>query len=252
VVARTIEAGLRGHTRRLSWSAGLFRAQNSHDILFVTSEQTGFGYFSNFNRTRRQGIELNVSHRQSRVTFGGGYTLLSATFQSEESLNGTGNSSNDEGPGLEGNIDVRPGDRLPLMPRHVLKVYADIQATRALSLDVDVIASSGVLARGNENGQHQPDGVYYLGPGHTDAYAVVNLGLRYQLRRSIQLFGQVDNVLNTHYTTAAQLGETGFTAQGTFLARPFPATQGEFPLQQSTFFAPGAPTTAWGGIRVTF
>jgi hypothetical protein len=39
----------------LRWSAGWFRGENYNDLLFVASEQTGFGYFTNFGKTRRQG-----------------------------------------------------------------------------------------------------------------------------------------------------------------------------------------------------
>jgi outer membrane receptor protein involved in Fe transport len=252
VVARTVEAGVRGRRAGVTWHAGWYRAENTNDILFVASDQTGFGYFSNFGRTRRQGVEAAMRVQRGRVTAGAGYTWLEATFQSEERVNGTGNSTNDEGAGLEGAIDIAPGDRMPLVPRHTFKAYADVQVTRALSVDLDLTAASGVIARGNENDAHQPDGLYYLGPGRTDPYAVVNVGARYQLRPWLQLFGQVNNLFDTEYATAAQLGTTGFTAAGTFLARPFPATNGEFPQVGSTFFAPGAPLTAWGGLRVTF
>ena len=80
----------------------------------------------------------------------------------------------------------------------------------------------------------------------------MNLGGRYQLQKHVELFAQVNNLLNHRYYTAAQLGATGFTAQGTFLARPFPAVGGEFPLINATFFAPGAPIGAWAGIRIGF
>jgi outer membrane receptor protein involved in Fe transport len=81
---------------------------------------------------------------------------------------------------------------------------------------------------------------------------VANLGGRYQLHRRVQLFVQANNLLNRRYYTAAQLGSTGFTAAGNYVARPFPAIGGAFPVQQTTFFAPGAPRGAWGGIRFTF
>ena len=59
VVTRTFEAGARGRLRsNLRWNAGWFRAGNRNDILFVSSEQTGFGYFKNFGKTLRQGFEL--------------------------------------------------------------------------------------------------------------------------------------------------------------------------------------------------
>ena len=60
VVTRTVEGGDARHARRLAWYAGVFRAENRDDILFVTSEQTGFGYFRNFGKTRRQGLELGA------------------------------------------------------------------------------------------------------------------------------------------------------------------------------------------------
>jgi hypothetical protein len=68
----------------------------------------------------------------------------------------------------------------------------------------------------------------------------------------VEFFVQVNNLLNHRYYTAAQLGGTGLTAQGTFQARPFPAVGGEFPLVNSTFLAPGASIGAWAGIRVGF
>ena len=112
VVTRTVEAGVRGTRGRIGWNAGFFHADNADDILFVASDQTGFGYFKNFGRTRRQGIELGVNARGKRFTAGSGYTWLDATFQSEETVDGTANSTNDAGNGLEGTIEIRAGDRM--------------------------------------------------------------------------------------------------------------------------------------------
>jgi outer membrane receptor protein involved in Fe transport len=134
----------------------------------------------------------------------------------------------------------------------MLKSYADIRATKKLNVDLSLIAISSSLARGNENNLHQADGVYYLGPGRTGGYSVIDLGGRYELQKHVELFAQINNLLNHRYYTAAQLGATGITPQGSFLARPFPAVNGEFPLVNSTFLAPGAPIAAWGGIRVSF
>ena len=63
---------------------------------------------------------------------------------------------------------------------------------------------------------------------------------------------EINNLFDRQYYTAAQLGPTGFTDTGNFIARPFPVVNGEFPVQQATFFAPGAPAGAWGGIRLRF
>ncbi len=256
VVTRTWEYGARGVYRRVNWSAGVFRSDNHDDILFVLSGQTGFGYFKNFGETRRQGLELGAHRQIAGAVVGVGYTFLAATYESEETVNGQGNSTNDAAlrgePGLEGSIAIVPGDRIPLVPRHMFKAYADVPLGSKLSVDVDLLAVSGSFARGNENNRHEPDGTYYLGSGWVPGYAVVNLGGAYRMRSWLQLVAQITNLLDRKYYTAGQLGPFGFTASGAFIARPLPAINGEFPIRQATFYAPGAPMRAWLGTRVRF
>ena len=258
VVTKTFEAGVRGgeDNRAVNWSLGWYRANNRNDLLFVSSPQTGNGYFKNFGQTLRQGVEAHLSGRIQRITLGGNYTFVSATYQSPETVDGSSNSTNDSAlggvPGMDGLIQIQPGDRIPLIPRHLLKLFADLQATKKLSVDLDFSAVSTSYARGNENNLSKPDGLYYLGPGTSPGYGVVNMGTRYQLQKRVQLFAQINNLLDHHYFTAAQLGPTGFTDQGTFIARPLPAVNGNFPIVHATFYAPGAPIGAWGGIRVNF
>jgi len=256
VVTRTVEGGARGTYAGFSWNAGVFRAQNQDDILFVLSDQTGYGYFRNFGETKRQGAELGLRRQLGRVSAGVGYTWLRATFESEEFVNGEGNSSNDAAedgePGLDGSIEIEPGNRLPLVPEHMLKVFADLRLAARLDVDVNVIATSGSYARGNENNAHEPDGEYYLGEGAVDGYAIVNIGARYGLTSRIQVIGQVNNLFDRSYATGAQLGPAAFTSAGIFAARPLPAINGEFPVPQTTFLAPGAPRRAWVGVRLRF
>ena len=255
VVTRTWEGGARGGNGRVNWNAGVFRGTNANDLLFVAATQSGFGYFRNFGETRRQGIELGASVHAGRATAGAGYSLTDATYQSDDTVDGSSNSANDAAAagrrGLAGSIAIHAGDRIPLVPRHTLKMYADVQAAARLSLDLDVISASNSLARGNENGAHQPDGTSYLGPGSSPGYAVVGAGARYVLTRRLQLVARVNNVFNRQYYSAAQLGPAGFTGAGLFAARPLPAIGEEFPVVRSTFYAPGAPTTFWVGARVT-
>jgi outer membrane receptor protein involved in Fe transport len=253
VVTRTLEAGIRGEYESVaSWRAGWFWSENHNDILFVASTQTGFGYFKNFGQTRRQGAEANVKGRVKRISLGAGYTFLQATYQSAETVDGSSNSSLTGTPGLDGTIQIRPGDRIPLIPQHMVKAFSALQATKKLWVDLDFVAASRSYARGNENNLSQPDGKYYLGPGTSPGYGVVNLGARYQVHTKVQLFVQINNLLDHRYYTGAQLGPTGFTDQGTFIARPLPAVNGEFPVVHATFYSPGAPAGAWGGIRLKF
>lgn len=259
VVSKTWEAGYRGQIEgKARFSAGWFRAENRNDIMFVSSPQTGFGYFKNFGQTRRQGLEIDVdTDLVKRVNLGFNYTLLDATYQSVEDVNGSANSTNVAAlagrRGVESYIEVKPGDQIPLTPRHMGKAFADVQITKKFNATLTMMAFSSSYARGNENNLHRPDGNIYLGPGKSPGYAVFNLGGRYQLNKHLQLFAQMNNVFDRRYYTAAQLGPTGFTDQGNFIARPLPAnTDGSFPVRQATFYAPGAPRITWGGVRIQF
>ena len=258
VVTRTFEAGFRGTlTKELQWSAGVFRAENKNDILFVADDQSGFGYFKNFGKTRRQGFELGLNGKQGNLSFAANYTWLDATYQSKETVNGGGNSSNQsalEGePGEEGNIQIAPGDRIPLIPRHMLKLSADYAATSALTIHASVVAISGVIARGNENNAHQPDGNIYVGDGKTKGYAVFNLGAKYRATPKLQFTAQINNLFDTRYTTGAQLGANGFDANGNFAARPASsASDANYPVKRSTFYAPGAPRLYVIGLKYAF
>lgn len=253
VVTKTWEAGVRGQQGTLRWRAGVFRATNNDDILFVSSSASGFGYFKNFGQTRRQGLELGVSDRVSQFTWSANYTYLDATFRSAETVDGSSNSSNDAAasgaPGEEGSIQVRSGDRIPLVPRHVFKLTGDWRLSPQWSVGASMLAISGSIARGNENGQHRPDGTYYLGEGRSAGYAVFNLGTTFEPSEKVAWTLQVNNLFDKRYATAAQLGATGFNAAGGFQARPFAPNND--PLVNSTFYAPGASRTFWLGVKVT-
>jgi len=259
VVTTTFEAGLRGLVgHELAWNAGVFRSDNRDDLLFVAADSSGFGYFKNFGKTRRQGIELGLHARPaSGWTLGGNFTLLDATYRSAETVGGTGNSSNSAAaaglPGTEGNIAIRAGDRIPMLPRRVLKLYADWEPNAQWRVGLDMTASSGAALRGNENGRHVPDGVFYTGPGRSAGYAVLNLGVDYKPSPGVKLFFQVTNLLNRKYTTGGQLGSNGFAANGSYVARALPQNaNGDSPVRGASFFSPGAPRAAWIGLRYSF
>ncbi len=258
VTTRTLELGLRGAGgSALQWNAGVFSAENENDILFVADNQAGFGYFKNFGKTRRQGLELGLSAKTGKLTWGAQYTWLDATYASRETVNGSSNSANStaiaDTPGLGGTIDIRPGDRIPLVPDQMLKLFADYAATSYITFGASMVAVSGALARGNENGAHQPDGRFYQGEGKAAGYAVFNLSGNFRVTPQLQWVAQISNVFDTRYNTAAQLGANGFDANGNFQARPFGGSAaGGFPLQHSTFYAPGAPRAMSLALKYTF
>lgn len=255
VAARTAEGGVQGAIGAVHWRVGGFRTDSHQDILFVTDSASGYGYFKNFGRTRRQGIDVDLTGTIGPVRLSGHYTYLDATYRSAETVDGSGNNSNDgPAPGFAGNIAIASGDRIPLIPRNVFKAGLGWDPVRWLSLDADMVAVSALYARGNENNADRPDGVYYLGSGRTRPYAVVNFGGEIRPRKRLTLYAQVNNVFDKDYATAAQIAATGFDGAGAFVARPFaaPVIGGERPSLSSTFYAPGAPRSLQIGARLRF
>jgi outer membrane receptor protein involved in Fe transport len=252
VLTQSWEAGVRGKWGAAGrWSAGMFHADNRDDILFVSNSATGYGYFRNFGKTLRKGIEMSLESTGTAWSWGAHLTLQSATFRSPETLNGASNSSNDAAsPGLEGNIAVQPGHHIPQIPSRIFKAWLGYRHDARWSGSLTLNAIGGSYARGNENNQHQADGVYHLGGGRNPGYATLDLATRYAATQRTSVLMNVKNLFNRRYTTSAQLGANAFTADGRFVARPFAAVAGEYPLVHSTFYAPGAPRSVWLGLRI--
>ncbi len=266
VVTDTWEVGLRGKPEisflpNLTWNAGAFRAENHNDILFVSSVELGTGYFQNFAKTRREGFDADLSGRLGRVTWGLDYTYLEATYQSNAVLDGSANNTSDSAlsgyPGLDGNIYVHPGNRIPLIPKQTGKAFASFQATKRLVFDLNEVIASSSYARGNENNAYKADGVYYLGSGVVAGYGITNFLAHYDLTKHLQLRLQIENLFDKHYYTVGQLANTGLNAQGAVVTRPFPVygagpDAGNYPAQSAAFLSPGAPRRVWVELRLRF
>ncbi len=260
VVSKTVEVGVRsGDTGTLHWSADYFFGQNFNDLLFVASEQTGFGYFLNFGKTRRDGVELELAKDWKKYSLSGNYSFLNATYQSAQTIDGGSNSANDSAldgmPGIDDDIHIVSGDFIPQVPRNIFKLYGEFRPSPKLTAEIGLLTVGSSFARGNENNLDQPDGVFYLGSGKSAGYAIPNLGVRYQITSRVQLLIQANNLLDKHYSTGAQLGTTPFDDNDRFAARPFGTPygtgDGEIPIRSSSFQAPGAPFNLYGGLKVT-
>lgn len=189
VVTKTWEAGLRGNVgANMKWNAGVFRSSNENDIMFVSAGSTSSGYFKNFGETRRQGFEGGLSGKVEKLSFGANYTYLDATYQTEEMFGGNFNSSAEvtevdrmSTSGITTSttsaitstsntnlliptarqIEVEKGDRIPLIPRNILKVFATYEFNDKWSVGGDAIFMGGQYARGNENNKHKSGTVNY-------------------------------------------------------------------------------------------
>ena len=244
VITKTWEAGLRGAwSQHTQWTAGVFHAQSTDDILFVAApDASSFGYFKNFGKTQRQGLELGLNSQQGAFKFATHYTWLQATYQSSEVLGGDSNSTNNN----DGNIAIQPGNTIPLTPKHILKLHADYAWSPAWSTGLGMTAFGGMYARGNENNQHQPDGDEHLGSGRTAGYAVFNANARYASSKNTQWMLNVMNLFDRRYSTAGQLGPAAFSGNG----QQFVSSSTR--EQHSMSVAPGAPRSVWLSMRHSF
>ncbi|PKO45959.1 MAG: TonB-dependent receptor [Betaproteobacteria bacterium HGW-Betaproteobacteria-4] len=257
VVARTLEAGLRGKLAgETNWNAGVFRTMSSDDILFVGTS-TSAGYFTNYGKTLRQGLELGLNGSHRRLDWYANYSWLQATFRSDACILAENNSTRGTaaectGAGQDDEILVKKGNRIPGLPTHSLKLGLAWRATDWLRLGGDVQAFSSQTVRGNENNQHQ-SGTYtdalgstrtFDGPGKIPGYAILNLNAEARLGGGWQLFAKVNNVFDKHYATAGALAENPFVG-GSLQLDPDD-------WRRETFVAPGAPRSAWLGVRYVF
>jgi len=250
VVARTLEAGLRGKVAGdINWNAGVYRTMSTDDILFVGTSHSA-GYFTNYGKTQRQGVELGLNGSQHRVDWQINYSYLQATFRSDACLLAANNSTAGTSAACPASdeIQVSKGDQIPGMPNHSLKLGLSWRALDWLRVGGNVQAFSSQYARGNENNQHQAGtvgGETFLGDGKIPGYAILNLNAEASLGGGWQVFAKINNVFDKHYATAAALAVNPFDGAGSFQNNS--AAWGH-----ETFVAPGAPRSAWAGVRYSF
>jgi outer membrane cobalamin receptor len=247
VVARTFEIGLRGNLadQRLRWSADAFRTVNTDDIQFIATT-TNSGYFANVGDTRRQGMDLALGGSEGKLHWNLSYSLVQATFQSDFVVSAESNSTAD----ANGNILVRAGDRIPLIPRDTGKLTVDYQFTPKLDVGAGVVVTSGSYLHGDENNANQAgatngEGRYIMGSGRIGGYTVMNLQGTYHFSPRFDVFARCANLLNREYGTAGFLTTNTFNPNGTY--RFDPAT-----WTNENAVSPGAPFAVWAGIRLTY
>ena len=141
-------------------------------------------------------------------------------------------SENNPFADANGNIQVSAGNRLPGIPRHLLKLGVDYQVTKAWSVGVSGIVSSGRPLFGDEAN---------LTP-NTGAYGVLNVHTAYQVTSNVQLFGLVENAFNARYETFGTFSPVG---SDTPILQVPNATD-------TRSLSPAPPIAGYGGLRVTF
>src|SRR5215204_2021327 len=233
VVSRTVEAGFRGtkelNIGTLGWKVGAFRATNADDILAIpVPELQGFGYFQNVGRTRRQGIEAQVNLTTKTLQLYASYTLVDARFLNALQL-GSHSPFADE----SGNVQILPGNRIPAIPRNRVKLGIDYSITDAFKVGGDALFVGSQYFVGDESNQTP----------RLPGYSVFNLHASYQINKTFQIYGRVDNILDNRYAT-----------YGTFFARDDVPNfaNGGAPFTDPRSVSPAQPRAIYAGLKATF
>jgi outer membrane receptor protein involved in Fe transport len=239
VVSRTLELGSRGRLgEHLGWNAAVFRTTLSNDIQFISSGggATSAGYFLNIGRTRRQGLEVGLIGKLGATQLNAHYSLIGARFETPLLLNSPSNSS---ATSLQcascTEIRVERGDRIPGVPRQILKLGLEIEPTRTVAMGLGLIAQSSFYARGDENNRDAN--------GPLPGYAVVNLDARWRIASGWELQAQVNNLFDRRYATFGTLGQNVFTGPGNTFD-PSGAT-----WRNEQFRTVGAPRGVWFSLN---
>jgi outer membrane receptor protein involved in Fe transport len=231
VVTHTYEAGLRGGfdpfgAGRVTWNAGLFRTDSDDDIINVASSIQGRGFFQNGGTTRRQGIEAGAAYRGEGWSAYVDYAFVDATFRDALTLNSPSNPS----AAPDGTIAVRPGDHLPSIPNHRLRVGADYQIVPKWTVGATLIYTGSQYLRGDEANLAAPIPNYW----------VVNLNTKYRIAPNFEVFGAVQNLFDKKYATFGTFSEvTGLAFGGTTLTDPLSLSL-------------GPPLAVYAGVRLRF
>lgn len=289
VVTKSWDAGVRGKLgQTINWNAGVFTATNHDDIQFVNAGSTGQGFFKNFGETRRRGFEAAFSGEYEAFNYGASYTYLDASYQSAETINGNFTNAGQPVSAIDGTganltpvgraVRISKGDKIPLMPKNQLKLFGSYKFTPDFELGADAQLFSDAYVRGNEGNNHRAGTVTYdcvgainatsgatnalpcgnrtkqgvfKGSGTVAGYTVVNMFASYKIQPEWKLFARVNNLFDREYASAGQLGADPFNAAGNISLGT--GTQANRTTSiGDTFVAPGAPRSAWIGVRYEF
>jgi iron complex outermembrane receptor protein len=238
VVSKTAEVGARGTltdagSGKFGWDLSVYRTNSENDIYGI-STTIASGFFQNVGSTRREGGDLELTYESRKLSAYLEYSYLKATFRSPFLEPSPANPFQD----ANGNIQVNVGAVLPLIPKTRVKLGGDYRVLQQWSVGGTWTYVGPSFYRGDEAN---------LNP-ELPGYSVASLRTSYQIGRHVQLFANVQNLFDRHYSTFGILGDpTGVGASGV-------PPNGQFgdPDVDPRFQSPAMPRAYFGGVKVSF
>jgi iron complex outermembrane receptor protein len=158
VVSETAEVGARGNWSAASlgkfgYDLSIYRTNSENDIYGI-STTIATGFFQNVGSTRREGGDLDLTYHDQKVSAYLQYSHLKATFRSAFLEPSPANPFQD----ANGNVQVKVGDELPLIPKTRVKLGADVEVLPHWSVGGTWNYIGPSFYRGDEDNQN-PTGV---------------------------------------------------------------------------------------------
>ena len=215
VVAGNLETGLRAKPlQKLNWQAGLFHTRLYNDIYFISAGPgRSSGYFDNLGTTSRSGLELSLAWQGDKFRWQLHYTYLRAVFEQDFWV-----SSVHHPQAVQGEILVRRGSHVPLIPNHLFKSSVSWPVIYRLSLGANFSYTGRQYLRSDEANllQALPD------------YALLGVQGTYTIVAGLTAYLNASNIFNASYATFGVLGEPDEVAGFESFSDP-------------RFFTPGQP-----------
>ena len=153
------------------------------------------------------------------------YTYIDAVYLSTFMEPSPFNPSADE----NGLIPITNGTPIAGIPKNTVKVGVDYSMTDKWKVGADMVAASGRVIFGNENGALP----------QLPGYAVFGVHTSYQVGKQLQIYGLIQNIFGQRYYTSGGLFDiTSLPNSGPFLTDP-------------RTFGPGKPFAVYAGLRLT-
>jgi iron complex outermembrane recepter protein len=218
---------------KIDWSVSFYKTENQNDIYAVPSIVTGFGYYTNAGDTLREGVDMGARYTTEKWDAYANYSYIKAIFLTPVLLGSPNNPY-----GVNGDIQVEPGDNLPGIPNHKFKIGFDYFVTPQWKIGADLVYRSMQYYFGDEINRLPP----------MSGFATLNLRTSYQVNDHFQIYGLINNALGYRGATYGALYPTNSTLNQVTGA-PVP---GLFSSQDPRAITITPPLEAWLGVRMTF